>query len=134
MDFQLDGRLARDCVDLGTLELCRVLLMDDARFPWVILVPQRPDRTEIYQLSEPDRTRLTVESAHVLQRIAQEFKADKMNIAAIGNLVPQLHLHHIVRYRDDVAWPAPVWGFESRRPYGARARAQMSERLMGLLW
>lgn len=133
MDFRLDSRLAGDCIDLGALELCRVLLMDDARFPWVILVPQRPDLTEIYQLSTPERIRLITESTCVSQRLARDFDADKMNIAAIGNLVPQLHVHHIVRYRSDAAWPGPVWGFETRRPYAPRARDRMSARLRRLV-
>lgn len=133
MAFTLDTRLARDCVDLGTLNLCRILLMDDSRFPWVILVPQRPDLVEIYQLRGPDQTRLLAESSRVSEHLAREFNADKMNIATIGNLVSQLHLHHIVRHRGDAAWPAPVWGFETRRPYDIRSRDQMSERLRRLL-
>jgi diadenosine tetraphosphate (Ap4A) HIT family hydrolase len=85
-------------------------MMNDSQYPWFILVPEKPDIKEIYQLSEPERQTLTEESSYLAENLAALFKADKMNIAAIGNLVPQLHIHHVVRYQTDKAWPAPIWG------------------------
>ncbi len=108
--FQLHPTLAEDCIPLGRFTLCRVLLMNDANYPWFILVPEREGVEEIYQLSGKDQARLIQESSHLAQRLAETYTADKMNVAALGNLVPQLHIHHIVRYRSDPAWPQPVWG------------------------
>ena len=84
--------------------------MNDNQFPWFILVPEKADIKEIYQLSKADRLLLAEESNYLAENLAVFYKADKMNIAAIGNLVPQLHIHHIVRYQTDKAWPAPIWG------------------------
>ena len=108
--FQLHPRLNADCIRLGQFELCQLLLMNDNQFPWFILVPEKTDVKEIYQLSKADRLLLTEESNYLAENLALLYKADKLNIAAIGNLVPQLHIHHIVRYQSDKAWPAPVWG------------------------
>jgi diadenosine tetraphosphate (Ap4A) HIT family hydrolase len=91
--------------------------MNDSQFPWFILVPEIGDIREIYQLAPTDRSLLQEESCQLAERLAGLFKADKMNVAAIGNLVPQLHIHHIVRYRLDKAWPAPVWGKFDAVPY-----------------
>jgi diadenosine tetraphosphate (Ap4A) HIT family hydrolase len=117
-NFPLHPRLAADCVVIGELQLSALLLLNDSRYHWCVLVPQRPELTEIYQLSEADQQQLTRESSRLAQFLAETFKADKMNIGALGNLVPQLHIHHIVRYRDDPAWPAPVWGVGAAQPYG----------------
>ncbi len=84
--------------------------MNDSRYPWCILVPQRSDMTEIFQLSEADQNQLNKESIYLSQKLAETFSADKMNIAALGNVVPQLHIHHVVRYKNDHTWPAPIWG------------------------
>jgi diadenosine tetraphosphate (Ap4A) HIT family hydrolase len=118
--------LADDCLEVGTLPLCRLLLMRDARYPWFILVPERPDLTEIYQLPLPERAQLMEESASLSRCLMELYRPDKLNIAAIGNLVPQLHLHHIARYQADPAWPHPVWGRLPPLPYEpgmAEARA-----------
>ena len=117
--FQLHPRLQQDCLELGRFTLCRLLLMNERRYPWLILVPQRPVVSEIHQLSEEDQVQLLRESSYLARILAAEFAADKLNIAAIGNLVPQLHIHHVVRYRDDAAWPAPVWGRFDPEPYSA---------------
>lgn len=117
MKFQLHPRLAQDCIAIGRLELCRLLMMNDSQYPWFILVPERADLQEIYQLSKAERELLTEESSYLAENLATLYKADKMNIAAIGNLVPQLHIHHIVRYRNDIAWPAPIWGKFDAVPY-----------------
>jgi diadenosine tetraphosphate (Ap4A) HIT family hydrolase len=127
-DFTLDPRLAADTVEVGDLALCRVLLMDDARFPWLILVPRRPEVSEIMALSEADADGLWREvriAARVMQALSNP---DKINVGALGNVVAQLHVHVVGRFRSDPAWPGPVWGFETRKPYPPHARAQLLER------
>jgi diadenosine tetraphosphate (Ap4A) HIT family hydrolase len=114
---ELHPQLQQDCLLIGSYPLCRLLLMRDANYPWFILVPDRKAVTEIHQLSEPDRQQLMRESCHLASVLEREFRPDKLNIAALGNLVPQLHIHHVVRYRNDPAWPAPVWGKVPARPY-----------------
>jgi diadenosine tetraphosphate (Ap4A) HIT family hydrolase len=115
--FELHPRLAADTFDLGQLQLCRVLLMNDANYPWLILVPQRSGLREIFELNANEQAQLIHESSHVARLMAAHFKADKMNIAALGNMVPQLHIHHIARHTHDLAWPAPVFGAHPQRPY-----------------
>jgi diadenosine tetraphosphate (Ap4A) HIT family hydrolase len=127
-DFALDPRLSADTVHLGDLALSRVLLMDDARFPWLVLVPRRAEVSEITDLAEADSTALWQEirlACGVMQSLA---KPDKINVAALGNIVSQLHVHVIGRFRSDPAWPGPVWGFGTRTPYPLHARAQLIER------
>ena len=120
MIFHLHPRLEQDCIAVGRFELCRLLMMNDSQYPWFILVPERMDLQEIYQLSKEERELLTEESSYLAENLAALYRADKMNIAAIGNKVPQLHIHHIVRYRTDKAWPAPVWGKFDAVPYTER--------------
>lgn len=115
--FELHPRLDADTFELGRLPLCRVLLMNDATYPWMILVPQRPGLREIHELDEADQMQLMRESCLVARTMATMFEADKMNVAALGNMVPQLHVHHIARHTGDPAWPAPVWGRTPPRPY-----------------
>lgn len=103
-------QLQKDCLILGRFELSHLLLLNDVSYPWFILVPDRSEITEIYQLEPVDQQQLWCESRVLSTRIMQVFRGDKLNIASIGNLVPQLHLHHVVRYRHDRAWPSPVWG------------------------
>jgi diadenosine tetraphosphate (Ap4A) HIT family hydrolase len=113
----LHPRLKQDCLLIGRFTLCRLLLMRDANYPWFILVPDREDISEIFQLSGEDQVQLLRESSRLSAVLVERFRADKLNIAALGNVVPQLHVHHVVRYRDDPAWPAPVWGHAPARPY-----------------
>jgi diadenosine tetraphosphate (Ap4A) HIT family hydrolase len=127
--FTLHPRLAEDCITLGRFRLCRLLLMNDSRYPWFILVPEKTGLTEIYQLSLADQITLTAESSFLAENLAKLFEADKMNIATIGNLVPQLHIHHIVRYQNDAAWPAPVWGKFDRIPYTEDRIAAMTKQV-----
>jgi len=115
--FQLHPRLKEDCITIGRLDLCQLLMMNDSQYPWFILVPEKPDIKEIYQLSKPERLTLIEESSYLAENLAALYKADKMNIAAIGNLVPQLHIHHIVRYQTDKAWPGSIWGKYDAIPY-----------------
>jgi diadenosine tetraphosphate (Ap4A) HIT family hydrolase len=126
MSFQLHPRLEQDCITVGCFELCRLLMMNDSQYPWFILVPERTGLQEIYQLNKAERELLTEESSYLAENLATLYKADKMNIAAIGNMVPQLHIHHIVRYKSDKAWPAPVWGKFDAVPYSER---QMTDTL-----
>lgn len=104
-------------MQLGRFALCRLLLMNDANYPWFILVPERENIREIHELNDADRHALWDESAVLARALAAVFKPDKLNIAALGNQVPQLHVHHIVRYTHDAAWPQPVWGKVPPRPY-----------------
>lgn len=115
--FELHPQLAKDCQLIGRFTLCHLLLMRDANYPWCILVPDRAGITEIHQLSAEDQQQLMRESSLLASSMATLFAADKMNIAALGNIVPQLHIHHIVRQRTDPAWPAPVWGKLPARSY-----------------
>ncbi len=110
-------QLMQDCQLLGKFTLCHLLLMRDANYPWCILVPDRDDISEIHQLSETDQQQLLRESSLLSLAMESAFSPDKLNIAALGNVVPQLHLHHIARYRTDAAWPAPVWGRVPAKPY-----------------
>ncbi len=131
--FKLDPQLCKDCHDLGRMELCRVLLMNDSNYPWFILVPEVPDLTEIYQLGAERVRQLADESARFAETIAERFSADKINVAALGNVVSQLHVHHIVRYRSDVSWPAPVWGRVPPVAYSDSEVAGIRERIADLL-
>ena len=127
--FTLHPQLAADTVIIGDWPLCRVLLMNDANYPWVILVPRRSDIREIYQLTESDQQQLLRESSALGAAMMREFAAEKLNIAALGNVVPQLHIHHVLRFSYDLAWPKPVWGVQAAKPYGDVA---LAERLLKL--
>lgn len=116
-DFQLDSRLEADTYVVGELQLSRVLLMRDARFPWAILVPRRAEKREILDLEPRDRAMLYREIETVSEAMQRLFAPHKLNMAAIGNVVAQLHVHVIARYEHDVAWPKPVWGFGERVAY-----------------
>ncbi|MDH4275629.1 MAG: HIT family protein [Gammaproteobacteria bacterium] len=131
--FTLHAQLAQDTYVVGRFELCQVLLMDDRLYPWVILVPQRANIREVYELSPQEQSILIQESSFLAQQMALKFSADKLNIATLGNIVPQLHLHHIVRFRNDAAWPTPVWGKHPRLPYSAQAAATRVQELQSLL-
>lgn len=116
-DFELHPQLAADTLTVGRLPLCRLLLMNDANYPWLILVPERPGVREIYELDAGDQQALLQESSQLGRALMELFCGDKLNIAALGNVVPQLHVHHVVRHHRDPAWPAPVWGRVPARPY-----------------
>ena len=120
--FELHAQLKQDCFIVGQFELCLVLLLNDSQFPWFILVPQRENIREIYELRSEDQQLLIQESSYFSQKLATIFEAEKLNVAAIGNIVPQLHVHHIVRYQTDKAWPAPVWGKFAATPYTTQQR------------
>jgi diadenosine tetraphosphate (Ap4A) HIT family hydrolase len=117
----LHPRLAADCLRLGAFPLSELLLMNDARYPWYILVPRREGVREIFELAEADQAQLLRESSHLARAMVEALAPDKLNIAAIGNLVPQLHVHHVARFTGDAVWPAPVWGRGEAEPYAADA-------------
>ena len=127
--FTLHPQLANDTFTLGRFELSLLLLMNDSHYPWCILVPQRGDVSEIYQLDQDDQRQLLRESSVLGEAMMRAFRGDKLNIAALGNVVPQLHVHHVVRFRHDAAWPAPVWGKVPTRLYTNEAHAQTVSRL-----
>ena len=127
--FTLDRRLASDGVVIGDFPLSCALLMNDRRYPWVILVPRIAHVEELYQLSEADQVQLTKELSFVASGLSELFSADKVNIAALGNIVRQLHVHVVVRFQDDPAWPGPVWGYGEREPYPDIVLSVMRERL-----
>lgn len=131
--FTLHPQLAKDCFVIGQFELCQLLLMNDQNYPWFILVPQRENISEIYQLTVADQMLLWRESTGLSATLAQHFAADKMNVAALGNVVPQLHVHHIVRYQRDPAWPAPVWGKLAAKPYSESELQQLLSSLTPIL-
>lgn len=115
--IKLHPQLEKDCIVIGEFTLCSLLLLNDANYPWFILVPNRENITELHQLPVKDQQQLTAESMYFSRCLQQVFQPDKLNIAALGNVVPQLHLHHIARFTSDVSWPSPVWGAVSAIPY-----------------
>jgi len=110
MTFLLDKTLNKDSVAMGEFTLCRLLLMNDSQFPWFVLVPMRENKSEVYQLSDKDQNQFWLESRFLSVVLMDLYKGDKLNIAAIGNVVSQLHLHHVVRFKEDACWPKPIWG------------------------
>ncbi len=109
MSFTLHPQLEKDTIPVGDLSVCRVLLMNNRRFPWLVLVPRREDLRELFDLSAEDYVTVMAEVRDTAQRFAQLTQAHKMNVAALGNMVPQLHIHIIARFENDPTWPAPVW-------------------------
>lgn len=109
-EFELHPQLLADTTEICSLSLCRVLLMNDSTYPWLILVPARADMREMHELDEADQQTLMREISHVASTMEALFEADKMNVAALGNMVPQLHIHIVARHIGDAAWPGPVWG------------------------
>jgi len=108
--FTLDERLQKDTQVVGCFELCLLLLHRDSNYPWFILVPQREGLTEIHHLSAADQQLLLGESALVAEALEAMFSPDKLNIAMLGNIVAQLHIHHVARFKGDISWPGPIWG------------------------
>jgi diadenosine tetraphosphate (Ap4A) HIT family hydrolase len=127
----LHPKLREDCHYIAKLELSHLLLLNDCQFPWCILVPDRLEITEIYQLSKTDQQQLMWESSALGEAMMDAFTGDKLNIGSIGNMVPQLHVHHIVRKTDDACWPSPVWGNIPAIPYSNEGLANMKEIIAG---
>lgn len=131
--FKLAAGLQDSSIFIGRLPLSQVLLANDSRYTWLILVPARNDVFEIYHLSERDRIQLSKESNWVQEKLADAYAPDSLNVAVLGNVVPQLHVHHIVRYKTDPAWPGPVWGHSQAVAYDSMALEKKAHELKSLL-
>lgn len=131
--FELHSRLTADCVHLGDLVLCRVLLMKDRRFPWCILVPRHPGLTEWHHLPTADHGTLMSEIETVSLALL-DAGARKINVGSLGNLVPQLHIHVVGRHPDDAAWPGPVWGSGRAEPYDPAALRALAAQLRAAIF
>jgi len=127
--MKLHPQLKKDCIVLGNFPLCSLLLLNDSHYPWFILVPNRADITEIHHLPHPDQQQLFAESIFFSECMETVFQPDKLNIAALGNVVPQLHLHHIARFKTDACWPAPVWGAVLAKAYSEAAVSNIKQQL-----
>lgn len=132
-NYQLHERLAADTISLGRSSLCEVRLMNDQTWPWVLLVPAFAGIREIYELNAEQQQVLMQESTALSRGMMEVFCGDKMNVAALGNMVPQLHLHHIVRFEGDPAWPGPVWGKQPPVPYDEEGLAGIKRSLAPVL-
>ena len=134
MSFSLHPRLSHDTDFVGDLPLSRVLLMNDSRWPWLVLVPRRDGLEELADLDPPDLVRLIQETALASRWLKAHATADKINVGALGNVVRQLHVHVVARRAGDPAWPGPVWGFGAAVPYGdAEFRALTTAARTGML-
>lgn len=132
-EISLDPRLAAESIPIGRLALCEVRLQDDARFPWLVLVPQQDNISELFELSAADRAVAMEEAAQcgaVLRAVTQCLK---INVGALGNIVRQLHIHVVARNEGDAAWPGPVWGSGARIPYSDTEKADLIARLRSAL-
>ncbi|OCR23362.1 histidine triad (HIT) protein [Pseudomonas syringae] len=127
--FVLDSRLQADTVAIGDFSLCRLLLSNDSNYPWFVLVPKRPDISEIFELALEDQLQLWQETTVLSVILNKVFAADKINVAALGNVVSQLHMHVIARRHSDPAWPAPVWGKHPAQPYTAQQVSTIVQQL-----
>ncbi len=135
-EWNLHPQLVTDTFAIGDFPLCRLLLMNDAQYPWCILVPRIAGAKELHRLDDADQLQVLRESVALSRAMEAVFKPHKMNLAALGNVVPQLHLHHIARYKGDPAWPAPVWGKHPAQVYEPRLTderiRQLQQALPGL--
>ncbi|MEM8540458.1 MAG: HIT domain-containing protein [Pseudomonadota bacterium] len=132
-EFQLDSILEADTYLMGDIGLCRLLLMDDSRFPWLIMVPRRPNIEELHDLTPLDQTVLAFEITQTSEMLKDLTGCTKINVGALGNMVRQLHIHIIARNEDDAAWPRPVWGAGEREVYMRDQAEKFIERFTALL-
>lgn len=132
-DFHLDERIVRDSDLLTKIGLCELRLMKDGRWPWLMLVPQRADVSEVFDLTPLDQTMLTFETTLVAEALKKVTGATKINVAAIGNIVRQLHVHVIARSEGDANWPGPVWGFGTAEPRSAEETNALSAKILDAL-
>ena len=132
--FALHSHLANDTIDVGDLPLCRVLVIKDANYPWLLLVPRRPDVVEIIDLDEVEQAQLMTEINRVSRALKAITRCDKLNIAALGNVVPQLHVHVIARRTSDPAWPRPVWGAVPPLAHDAEELRSFIQALRKTIW
>jgi diadenosine tetraphosphate (Ap4A) HIT family hydrolase len=129
MDFKLHPDLQRDGIVIGSFPLSLLLLINDSHYPWFVLVPQRPGIRDTIDLTPDDYQTLWQESAELGRAIMRVFAGEKLNIAALGNVTPQLHVHHIVRFSNDAAWPAPIWGKHPFQSYSQDDVSRIREKL-----
>ncbi len=130
MAFKLHADLARDGILLGSFSLCQVLLINDSAYPWFVLVPRRENIRDAIDLSLEDYEALSAESRTFSVAIKKIFNGEKLNIAALGNVTPQLHVHHVVRFSSDAAWPGPIWGKQPLTPYGQGAIRSIGKKIV----
>ena len=127
--FALDPRLAADTFPVADWELSQLLLIRDARYPWLVLVPKRAGISELLDLPPDDRLQLTAEIDRAASGLRRTVRCDKLNVAALGNMVSQLHVHVIARRKTDAAWPKPVWGLGNPEAYDDKEVADLIQRL-----
>jgi len=132
--WSLHSRLKEDTIDIGDLPLSKVLVIKDAHYPWLLLVPRRADAVEIIDLDEVQQAQLMTEITRVSRALKEITKCDKLNVAALGNLVPQLHVHIIARRTSDAAWPRPVWGVMPPLPHDAEEVQNFISALRRKIW
>ncbi|MCO7189691.1 MULTISPECIES: HIT family protein [unclassified Pseudoalteromonas] len=127
--FQLAPELQRDCIELADWPLCKLLLLNDSQYPWFVLVPRVSGMREIIDLTTEQQLQFWQESAKLSRLIKDVFNPHKLNVAALGNMVPQLHVHHIARFEHDAAWPKPVWGVLPAVPYSEQQISEIKKAL-----
>jgi diadenosine tetraphosphate (Ap4A) HIT family hydrolase len=132
--WSLHPQLARDTVEIGDLALSRVLVVNDANWPWLLLVPRRPEVSDIIDLDEVERAQLMTEIARVARALKEVTSCDKLNVAALGNVVPQLHVHVIARRAGDAGWPKPIWGAAAPIPYEPQKLERFIAAIRSKLW
>jgi diadenosine tetraphosphate (Ap4A) HIT family hydrolase len=132
--WSLHPQLARDTIAIGDLALSRLLVVNDANWPWLLLVPRRPGVSEIIDLDEVERAQLMTEIARVASALKEVTSCDKLNVAALGNVVPQLHVHVIARRSGDAGWPKPIWGSAPPLPHDARELERFTTAIKRKVW
>lgn len=131
--FEPDARLTRNAMLIANIGLCQLRLVDDSRWVWLTLIPQRPDISEIFELTPLDQTMLTFETNLVASALKSVTQCKKTNVAAIGNIVRQLHVHVVARNEGDANWPGPIWGFGDAVPYEPEARKRLADTILKAL-
>lgn len=132
-EFELDGRIARDSDLVSVLGLCQLRIQNDSRWPWLVMVPERPGMTEIFDLSPAEQALLSTEVNRVAGALKTVTGATKINVGALGNIVRQLHVHVIARFEGDANWPGPIWGFGQAQPYGESQKQDFLNKLVEAL-
>lgn len=133
MNYNLDNRLRQDSLPVAKLELCEIRLLNDVRWPWLLLVPMRKNMSEVFDLAAADQKTLAEETIDTSVALKKITRAEKINTAAIGNIVRQLHVHVIARNEGDANWPGPVWGFGQAEPYSKETAAKFISRIQNEL-
>ena len=131
--FKLDARLENDTIELGNIEFIKVLMSKDSNYPWLILVPEIADATELFDLDAQQQQLLMQTITKISKDMQVEFSADKINVGALGNVVKQLHIHIVARFETDIAWPGPIWGQHPATPYHEQDLAILAQGLKQVL-